>query len=118
MALPFFKSRTEETWDRFSHAMNSALADASAQFIRDHNRRIALGSPVKVAEDGGDIIRVPIEVRGGVPQYAVAYLIVKDINRPLNRERIRQIAEEAVRIAEPYATTPPKEPGAAVLTYP
>jgi hypothetical protein len=120
MALSFFKSATEAPWDQFSRAMGQALAAASEEFSRQHDRQIALGSPVKIAEPGADIIRVPIEVRGGTPQYAIAYLHAKDtdIRGRLDHERIRRIAGEAVAAAAPYATTPPRVPGETVLTYP
>ncbi len=118
MAFSFLKSPSEEPWDRFSHAVGRALADASGEFSRQYNRRIALGSPVKISEAHDDVIRVPIEVRGGAPEYAIAYLHAKDIGGRLNHERIRRIAGEAVSTAEPYATTPPREPGETVITYP
>jgi hypothetical protein len=118
MALSLFKSPTEEPWERFSQAIARALADASGDFERRYDRRIALGSPVKISEAGGDMIRVPIEVRGGTPEYAVAYLHAKGINGWLNHDRIRRIAEEAVAAAAPYGTTPPRVPGETVITYP
>ena len=118
MALSIFKSPDEEPWDRFSHQMNRALASASGDFQRRYNRTVRLGSPVKVAEAGGDVIRVPVEVRGGAREYSVAYLHVKEIPKRLDGSRIQAIARDAVKAAEPFGETPPAKPGETVLTYP
>lgn len=118
MALSLFKSPTEEPWDRFSNRMNRALRAAAGDFSRRHNRSIGLGSPVRVAEPDGDVIRAPIEVRGGPREYAVAYLHVKDLGGKPDPRRIDAIARAAVQAAEPYAETPPAKPGETMLTYP
>lgn len=118
MALSIFKSSTEEPWDRFCHTMGRALDAASAEFRGRHNRRLALGSPVKVGEEGGDITRVPVEVRGGAREYAIAYLHVKSLAGKSDARRMAAVAQEAVRAAEPYAAEPPAKPGRLVITYP
>ena len=118
MALSIFKSPDEEPWDRFCNRMERALAAASGEFRRRHDRQIALGSPVKLAEAGEDVIRAPIEVRGGPREYSVAYLHVKNVEGRLDERRLASIAQEAVRAAEPYAEAPPEKPGQTVLTYP
>lgn len=118
MAPSFLKSKSETPWDRFSHAMNRALQSAGAEFARRHERGLALGSPVKIAEAGGDTIRVPIEVKGGPREYAVAYLHVRDAASAPDAAKLRTLAQEAARIAEPFGATPPEKPGQAVLSYP
>lgn len=118
VAHALFKSISETPWDVFSQAMSKALASAGADFARRHDRTLGLGSPVKLSEAGGDIIRLPIEVRGGRREYAIAYLHIKGVERKPDAARVRALAEEAVRIAEPYALTPPEKPGQVVLNYP
>ncbi len=118
MALSIFKSRDEEPWDRFCRRMDRALQSASADFSRRHERWLRLGSPVKVAAEGGDVIRAPIEVRGGRREYAIAYLHVKQPDGRVDERRLDAIAREATQAAEPYATEPPAKPGEVVLSYP
>lgn len=120
MALLFFKSQSEAPWDRFHQEMNRFLASAAAPFAQRHDRRLRLGSPVRVAEPGGDVIRLPVEVVGGTREYSIAYLVVKagDLNGKLNAARLRAIAEELVSAAEPYAETAPSHPGATIVRYP
>ncbi len=118
MALSIFKSPTEEPWDRFCQQMDRALRSASADFSRRHERSLRLGSPVKVPAGEEDAIRVPIEVRGGRREYAVAYLEAKRLDGKLDRRRLDTIAREAAQAAEPYATEPPAKPGDVLLTYP
>lgn len=118
MALSLFKSANETPWDRFSHAMDHALTGASGEFRRQHHRRLALGSPVRIAEAGGDVVRLPIEVRGGVREYAIAYLHVVDVREKPNSARLQEIARDAVQAAEPFAESPPAKPGETVLRYP
>ena len=62
MALSFFKSPNEEPWDRFSHRMNRALEAASVELKHKHQRRLQLGSPVKMPGDTADLIRVHQQV--------------------------------------------------------
>lgn len=118
MAFSIFKSPNEEPWDRFSHRMRRALDAASVEFRDRHQRHLALGSPVKVAADGGDLIRVPIEVRGGPSQYAIAYLHVTRMDAKDDNRRMEAVAQEAVRAAEPYAAEPPAKPGQLMISYP
>jgi hypothetical protein len=118
MAPPFFKSKTETPWDNFTHAMNRALRSVGHDFLLRHNRRITLGSPVLMAETEARTVRIPVEVRGGPRQYSVAFLNVRDVDKKPNSRRIQELARELVRIAEPYATTPPAKPNQVVLTYP
>jgi len=118
MALSIFKSRDEEPWDRFCQRMDRALQAASADYRRRHQRSLMLGSPVKVAGEGGDLIRAPIEVRGGRREYAFAYLQAKLADGKLDQRRLDAIARDAARAAEPYATEPPAKPGDVLLTYP
>src|SRR5687767_14054868 len=118
MAFSFFKSSTEEPWDRFSRAMGRALDDAAGEFNRQYDRRIVLGSPVKISEPRADIIRVPVVVRGGTAEFAVACLHATEIGGKLDYERIRRIVDEAVAVAATHGTTPPRTPGQTVITYP
>ena len=118
MALSIFKSPDEEPWDRFCRKMDGALQAASADFSRRHERWLRLGSPVKVSDEGGDVIRAPIEVRGGRREYAIAYLHVKEGDGKVDPRRLEAIAREAAQTAEPYATEPPAKPGEVLLTYP
>jgi hypothetical protein len=115
-----FTSPQETPWDRFSKQMNTALRSASAQFAMKTKRRIALGSPVKISEAGGDLIRVPIEMKGGNREFSVAYLHVKspEIDGVLNNGRLNDIARAAVQASEPYVDRMPDKPIDVVLTYP
>lgn len=117
MALSFFKSPDEEPWDRFSHRMNGALDAASAELKSRHQRRLQLGSAVKMPGEATDVIRVPIEVRGGAHEYAIAYLDVTEA-RAADQRRLEAIAADAVQAALPYAQAPPAKPGAVHFTYP
>jgi hypothetical protein len=118
MALSIFKSPNEEPWDRFSHRMNRALDSASVELKNRHQRRLQLGSPVKMPGEAADVIRVPIEMRGGTREYAVAYLDINDLRGNPDQRRLETIAREAVQAALPYAHTPPEKPGDVLLTYP
>jgi hypothetical protein len=117
MALSIFKSPVEEPWDRFSTKVNRALESASLELRARYQRHLRLGSPVKISEDQGDMIRVPIEVRGGTRQYAVAYLEVHNLRGQPDERRIEAIARDAALAALPYAQTPPEKPGDVVFRY-
>jgi hypothetical protein len=117
VAPSFFKSVQEEPWDKFSHRLDRAIQSASGEFRRVHNRRVALGSPVRVTEGGADLIRLPVEVRGGTPEYAVAYINIQDVNR-VDERRVQEVANEAVRQAAAHPDTPPPKPGDVQLSYP
>jgi hypothetical protein len=118
MALSIFKSPQEEPWDRFSHRMNRSLDAASVELKGRHKRRLQLGSPVKMPSDPVDLIRVPIEVRGGPREYAIAYLEIGDLRSNPDQRRLEAIAIDAARTALPYVQTPPEKPGAVLYTYP
>ena len=117
MALSFFKSPNEEPWDRFSHRMNRALEAASVELKQKHQRRLQLGSAVKMPGDAADVIRVPIEVRGGAHQYAIGYLDIDELRKP-DQRRLEAIAMDAMQAALPYAQTPPANPGSVLFRYP
>ena len=119
MALSIFKSPTETPWDRFSHRMDRALDSASSAFKARHQRHLRLGSPVKMPGGDDDIIRVPIEVRGGPYEYAIAYLEAhsSDLEKSDSR-RMDAIAREAAQAAEPYLDRRPEKPGEVVFRYP
>ena len=119
MALTIFKSKQEEPWDRFSHRMDRALDSASSAFKRRQNRYLRLGSPVKLPGGDSDIIRVPIEVRGGLHEYAIAYLEAPDGQLgKADARRMDVIAREAAQAAEPYLDRRPDKPGEVVFRYP
>lgn len=118
MALSFFKSPNEEPWDRFSHRMNRALEAASVELKQKHQRRLQLGSPVKMPGDTADLIRVPIEVRGGAPEYAIAYLEIDELGGRADQRKLETIAMDAVQAALPYAQAPPEKPGDILFRYP
>jgi hypothetical protein len=119
MALAFFKSPQEEPWDRFSHRMDRALDAASSTFKARHNRHLRLGSPVKLPGGESDVIRVPIEVRGGPYEYAIAYLETRggELGKADGR-RMDAIAREAAQAAAPYLDARPEKPGEVVFRYP
>jgi hypothetical protein len=118
MALSFFKSPNEEPWDRFSHRMNRALEAASVELKQKHQRRLQLGSAVKMPGDTADVIRVPIEVRGGAHQYAIGYLDIDELRGRTDQRRLEAIAMDAAQAALPYAQTPPANPGSILFRYP
>jgi hypothetical protein len=119
MALAFFKSKQEEPWDRFSHRMDRALDSAASVFRAHHNRDLHLGSPVKLPGAESDIIRAPIEVRGGPYEYAIAYLEVADSDlEKSDARRMDTIAREAAQAAEPYLDKRPDKPGDVLFRYP
>ena len=119
MALSFFKSPQEQSWDLFSHRMDRALGAASSTFRTRHGRHLALGSPVKLPGAEGDVIRMPIEVRGGPYEYAVAYVEARasDLKKG-DARRLESIAREAAQAAEPYLDKRPDKPGEVVFHYP
>jgi hypothetical protein len=118
MALSIFKSTDEVPWDRFSNRLARILRSESGGFTRRHHRTVALGSPVKITEAGSDLIRIPLEVRGGPREYAIAYLHVRHMDNKLDERRLQSIVEEAIRAADAHPASPPADPGALVLTYP
>jgi|GEM_PF-2138552 len=118
MAPPIFKSNDELPWDRFTAYFSRLLRSESGDFTRRHQRTVALGSAVKITDAGSDTIRVPVEVRGGTREYAVAYLHIRHLADKLDRARLQSLVEEAVRVADAHPTTPPRIPGDVVLTYP
>lgn len=117
MALPFLKSKTEASWERFATGMNRALHAASVELRGKHQRHLQLGSPVRIGGETADIIRAPIEVRGGRHEYAIAYLEATSIDKTDGR-RQGAIAREAADAAMPYAERAPEKPGAVVFRYP
>lgn len=118
MALSIFKSPQEEPWDRFSHRMNRTLDAASVELKGRHQRRLQLGSPVKMPADPVDLIRVPIEVRGGAREYAIAYLDISELRGTPDQRRLEAIAMDAAQAALPYVQAPPEKPGDLLYTYP
>jgi outer membrane lipopolysaccharide assembly protein LptE/RlpB len=117
VALSFFKAKAEEPWDRFSRTMNRALDAASVEIRNRHGRRLRLGSPVLMSDTAGDLIRTPVELRGGQHEFSVLYLEIRDLANQDSR-RIDAIARQAVEAAQPYVETPPEKPGALVVSYP
>lgn len=118
MAFAFLKSPNETPWDRFSHRMSDALTAASVELRTKHKRRLALGSPVKLGTDQGDLVRVPIIVSGGAREYAIAYLTVANLSERPDHRRLERIAMEAVVAALPYVNSAPAKPGDVLYTYP
>ncbi len=113
------KSDAEVPWDSFVRAMDPVLQRAARGFRIRHKRALALGSPARVSTPAGDVIRFPIEVRGGEREYAVATVFVKgELKRFYDETRLEQIAREAVEEAEKHPLTPPAKPGSLVLNYP
>jgi hypothetical protein len=113
------KSDVEIPWDSFVRSMEPILKRVSRGFRQRHHRTLALGSPARVSTDRGDVIRLPIEVRGGEREYAVAtVLITSELKRFYDETRLEQIAREAVAAAEEHPTEPPAKPGRLVLEYP
>jgi hypothetical protein len=117
VALSIFKAKAEEPWDRFSHAMNRALDAASVELRNRHGRQLRLGSPVLMSDATGDLIRAPVELRGGQREFSVLYLEIRDPGKTDGR-RMEAIARQAVEAAQPYVETPPDKPGAIVVSYP
>lgn len=118
MALPFLQSKAEESWDRFSRVFGGELKSASAAFARRTGRRVRLGSPVRLVDARGDVFRAPIEVGGAEREFAVGYLFIEGMDGKLNKGRLRALADEAVRLAEPWGEGVPDKPGRAELRYP
>ncbi len=113
------KSDAEVPWDSFVRAMNPVLKRAGRGFRLRHQRSLALGSPVRVNTPAGDVIRFPIEVRGGEREYAVATVMVRgELKRFYDETRLEDIAREVAAEAEKYPLTPPVKPGDLVLHYP
>jgi hypothetical protein len=119
MAPSLFKSPQEGPWDQFSHRMDRALDSASSIFKARHNRYLRLGSPVKLPGADADLIRTPIEVRGGPYEYAIAYLeaSANQLEKSDTR-RMDAIARDAAEAAEPYLEKRPDKPGDVVFRYP
>src|SRR5215213_9630929 len=118
MAFSFLKSPTEEPWDRFARRMNRALDSASVELKGKHQRYLRLGSPVKLGDDAGDIVRAPIEVRGGNHEYAIAYLQIADVAHRPTQRRLEAIAFDAAQAAMPYAAAAPDKPADVLFSYP
>ena len=119
MALSIFKSKQEEPWDRFHQRMGRALESASGGFRRQRGRYLYLGSPVKLGTAEGDIIRAPIEVRGGTDEYAIAYVHARAAELgKADARRMETIAREAAQAAEPHLEQRPEKPGEVVFSYP
>lgn len=117
--MPHHKSDVEIPWDSFVRAMEPVLRRVSRGFRHRYRRTLALGSPARVGTDRGEAIRVPIEVRGGDREYAVATLYINGgLKRFYDENRLEQIAQEAVAAAQQHPTEPPPKPGQLVLTYP
>lgn len=118
MAFAFLKSPNETPWDRFSHRMDGALHAASTELRTRYQRRLQLGSPVKLGTEQGDVVRVPIEVHGGPRAFAIAYLTVSDVSERPDQRRLERIAMDAAAAALPYAESAPAKPGDVLYTYP
>ena len=113
------KSIDEAPWDAFNRTMGAALKRASGGLRRRTGRSLVVGSPVRVASAGGDIVRFPIELHGGEREYAVAtVLVTAHLKQHYDEHRLDQIAREATTSAEAHISEPPAKPGSLVLTYP
>ena len=117
--MPHHKSDVEIPWDSFVKAMEPTLRRVSRPLRQRYNRTLGLGSPTRVNSERGDAIRVPIEVRGGDREYAVATLYINgDLKRFYDDGRLNQIARDALTVAMEHPTEPPAKPGQLVLNYP
>lgn len=113
------KSDVETPWDSFVTTMNPVLKRVSRGLRQRYNRTLALGSAARVDTNGGEVIRIPIEVRGGEREYAVATLLITTaLKRHYDVGRLEDIAKAALAAAEEYPTEPPAKPGQLVLSYP
>jgi hypothetical protein len=85
-------------WWKLSRRLNDAL-DRVSDPLRDRSAHsLSLGSPVLVGQRSGDLIRVPIILRGGTREGPVAYLHVTKVQT--DKKRIDAIAEKAAEIAQ------------------
>lgn len=117
--MSIFKSEQEEPWQRFEKTMGPVLDKASRRFRGQYGRTLAMGGATRLATAEGDVIRFPIEVRGGDREYAVATVLLSgSARRFYDKGRLEQIARAAVQAAEQYHLEPPAKPGDLVLTYP
>jgi hypothetical protein len=113
------KSDVEIPWDSFTRTFRPVLKRASRGFRQRYGRTLDVGSPVRVAAERADLIRVPIEVRGGEREYAVATLLISGgLKVHYDEHLLEQIAKAALAAAEAHPTEPPPNPGALVLAYP
>jgi hypothetical protein len=113
------KSDAETPWDSFVHTMDPVLKRVARGFRQRYGRTLALGSAVRVNTDSGEVIRIPIEVRGGEREYAVATVVINGaLKRHYDEGRLEAIAKAALAAAEEHPTAPPPKPGGLVLRYP
>lgn len=113
------KSDVEIPWDSFVRTFDPVLKRVSRRFRQRYGRTLAMGAATRTYTDQGEVVRFPIEVRGGETEYAVATVLVTGaLKRHYDETRIEQIAREAAAEAERYPTSPPPKPGRLVLTYP
>lgn len=117
--MPHHKSDVEIPWDSFVRSMEPVLNRLSRGLRQRYDRTLALGSPARVNTDRGDVIRFPIEVRGGEREYSVATVYINnELKRFYDEGRLEQIARQALQVAEQYPVNPPPKPGQLVLNYP
>lgn len=86
-----------DNWWKLSKRFDDALDRVSDEFRERDGRFLSLGSPVLIGERAGDLVRVPIILRGGPRELPVAYLHVEMLQA--DKARIKAIAEKAAELA-------------------
>jgi hypothetical protein len=66
-----------DDWWKLSRRFERALQSASNRIDSDGIRRIGLGSPVLIGRQAGDVMRVPVILRGGKRELPVGYLVIE-----------------------------------------
>jgi hypothetical protein len=97
-------------WWKLAARLDSALREASQRLDASGGRSLKLGSPVLIGTPGGDVIRVPVILKGGGREVPVTYLRIENVG--VDRGRIAALT----RRIESMAAAMPADAPAGVGT--
>jgi hypothetical protein len=99
----------DEQWWKLRNRFDRSLRSASKRLDPDGVRGLSLGSPVLVGSAGGDVIRVPVILRGGPRELPVAYVVIHELR--IDGGRIDSLVERLQTQARAMMTGAPVAAG-------
>ncbi len=80
-----------DEWWKLWRRLERALQGASSRLDPDGQRTLKLGSPVLIGRTSGDVMRVPVILRGGRRELPISYVVVE--NTRVDRGRIKALVQ-------------------------
>jgi hypothetical protein len=91
-----------DEWWKLSRRFERALSAASGRLDPDGRQNLRLGSPVLLGRPTGDVMRMPVILRGGPRELPVGYLVVEDTR--VDGGRISALADHFESLARAALT--------------